>query len=529
MGKVRTLKTVSFTLAFALAIAACVFVLSSGQRTAAAGGLDRYDSEMQFPVDSNGEAQDAVYIDGFVVRQRTYSLDGNGIVVLEVENQTEVNCSVTILGNYLDGDGDVVRQETKTFEGFSAGWKNYFFFRADFPFADFTYLLQAEACDGESMASQVELSWKLSRGYAVAPEDEARLEQAETPADAGNTSAFRTVPAVFLDLLYTNRAEYDIEFAGEYLVIDSNGKAYTVNPFACEAKGQTEGGSKHSVIYYWASEDGGAFADYAGLGYPEELRGNVTVYVSLTAAAGGTPSGATGEEPFMTRNFAVQGWADSSFSASGRRYTDETGKNDVVVLDVKNHSGENLALTVRARYLSRFGTLLKEETKTFAGFANGWSNSFIFDPGIEFYEFTYTLESAPYAGTCSASQVTVATSLTDAIGYAPEAPEHLADYWASGVLPPQRSMVCLELNRKNGNALDVRLRGRLLVIGADGRLLCSEPERECLLPAGENVCTALTLCPFEPGGLLPEVLYGNRVRVIYAITGAEVILEPSEV
>ena len=353
-------------------------------------------------------------------------------------------------------------------------------------------------------------------------EEERRLE---LEMRSSGQDDLQTVPAIFLDLLYRNRASYEIGFAGEYLVVSPDGEVFAVNTFACETAG-AEDGVQQSAIYYWEDGDAGAFTESA---YPEELRGNVTVYVSLTAVSDDSDHEPADAPPYIKRNFAVPGLASRTFSISGKRYTDAEGTGDVVVLDVRNVSSEAQSLTIHAQYLSRSGILLKEETRTFDGFAAGWSNSFLFEPDIEFYSFAYTVESAPYGGSCLAELVDVDWTLSSAMGFPPDMTEHLADYWASGELPAEQKMACLELTRRSEASLDMLLRGDLLLIGADGRIFGRVPESSLLLPAGESVCTAMTLCPFDDDGRLPAEVDGGRMRVVYAIRGVSVVANPQTI
>lgn len=509
------LRTLSTILSFLLVSSACVFVLSGMQRVAVAGELHPSRPEVNAP--------HPVVAEGFSVLQRSYDYGENRLIVLEVENQSDADFDVTVAASFLDDSGATVQQDVRSFDGFAAGWRNCFFFRAEAPFTEFTYQLTAEPAEYPAVASELTLTWRLSRGYAISPEEERRLE---LEMRSSGQDGLQTVPAIFLDLLYRNRASYAIGFAGEYLVVDPDGEVFAVNSFACEAEAGAQDGVQQSAIYYWEDGDAGAATESA---YPEELRGNVTVYVSLTAASDDSDHEPADAPPYIKRNFAIPGLASRTFSVSGKRYTDADGAGDVVVLDVRNVSSEAQSLTIRAQYLSRSGIPLKEETRTFDGFAAGWSNSFLFEPGIEFYSFAYTVESAPYGGSCLAELVDVDWTLSSAVGFPPDVAEHLADYWASGELPAEQKMVCLELTRRSGASLDMLLRGDLLLVGADGRILGRLPESSLLLPAGESVCTATTLCPFDDGGRLPAEVDGGRMRVVYAIRDVSAVADPQTI
>ena len=64
----------------------------------------------------------------FICKDKTYEYNGNNITILKLENHTAENYAVTIDAEFLDADGKVLKRETQTFNGFPAGWENYFFF-----------------------------------------------------------------------------------------------------------------------------------------------------------------------------------------------------------------------------------------------------------------------------------------------------------------------------------------------------------------------------------------------------------------
>ena len=49
----------------------------------------------------------------FVAKDKTYAYQGNNVTILKLENQSEVNCSVTIHAKFLSADGTVLKTETQ--------------------------------------------------------------------------------------------------------------------------------------------------------------------------------------------------------------------------------------------------------------------------------------------------------------------------------------------------------------------------------------------------------------------------------
>ena len=80
----------------------------------------------------------------FVVKDKKYTFEGNDLVIVNVENKTNKNYSVTITGTYLDKDGNVLQTETQTFDQYYPGFSQYFLFEPKMQFDKFTYTFDAK-------------------------------------------------------------------------------------------------------------------------------------------------------------------------------------------------------------------------------------------------------------------------------------------------------------------------------------------------------------------------------------------------
>lgn len=85
----------------------------------------------------------------FVGKDNIYTYKGNHVALLKLENHGNKNYTVTVAARYLDAQGNEIKTETQTFEGFPAGWENYFFFNPGIQFSDFTYTLIKQEFSGE--------------------------------------------------------------------------------------------------------------------------------------------------------------------------------------------------------------------------------------------------------------------------------------------------------------------------------------------------------------------------------------------
>ena len=105
-----------------------------------------YDNESKFVPNEEskgGEVSEEALTGEFVVKDKKYTFEGNDLVIVSVENQTNKNYSVTVEGTYLDKDGNVLKTETQTFDQYSAGFSQYFLFEPGIAFDKFTYTFEA--------------------------------------------------------------------------------------------------------------------------------------------------------------------------------------------------------------------------------------------------------------------------------------------------------------------------------------------------------------------------------------------------
>ena len=87
--------------------------------------------------------------DGFVIKSKKYDYEENNVVIMNVENQSENNYTVTVDMTYYDDGGNQITKESQSFEGFSANWQKYFMFKPDRAFSSYEYKLTTEVFDGE--------------------------------------------------------------------------------------------------------------------------------------------------------------------------------------------------------------------------------------------------------------------------------------------------------------------------------------------------------------------------------------------
>ena len=88
----------------------------------------------------------------------------------------------------------------------------------------------------------------------------------------------------------------------------------------------------------------------------------------------------------------------SGFLAKQKKYN--YGENNIVMLNVTNQNTDNYSVKVEGYYLDADGAVLKTETKFVEGYAAGYVKDFLFNPGIAFDSFKFTLTAEKFSGEC---------------------------------------------------------------------------------------------------------------------------------
>ena len=301
------MKLVKMITAILLVLAVSAAILAGCSKPNDAGEISDYDSQAFIPVGGNsqsgtesephaasGESAGSTtggngtvsgtqtQSGGFLVSEKKYDFDGNNLVVLNVENQTDKNYSIAIHMTYLDESGVILQEETKTFEGFAAGWKNYFFFLPEIAFDRFSYTLQAEEYDGECYAHKLQYSWKLQEfARGITSDDWIRMEEelseyrdaiANGESDVPLPQEYYT-PCIDFKMGYVYEAAEAIVLAMDVVILDSQGAVLYVEPLMfnhvkIEPQGEFTWRSDRTVYF---------FSDPSSQEWPEEWKGDLTV------------------------------------------------------------------------------------------------------------------------------------------------------------------------------------------------------------------------------------------------------------
>jgi len=111
--------------------------------------IDSYDSEEQIAVSENSQ-------DIFMLKAKKYKYYDNDVLILNVENKTASDYTITITVTYYDENSNSIGSESRVFEGFAAGWHNYFIFQPNMTFDSFDYKIDILAYDDKTYSGLIQ-------------------------------------------------------------------------------------------------------------------------------------------------------------------------------------------------------------------------------------------------------------------------------------------------------------------------------------------------------------------------------------
>ena len=212
--------------------------------------IDDYDNENE--INTVGK---------FVAKDKTYAYQGNNVTILKLENQSEVNCTVTIHAKFLSADGTVLKTETQSFEGFPAGWQNHFVFMPQIQYDAMEYTLDVKQYTGE-MYFTSKSKFVLGDIY----ENKAPLPQTLAQRDYEKYSC---VQAKFVAVEMPKTPYYKSLFS---IVFDNTGEIAVIKT----QSGQYSGEGYYQILVYAPP-----VPTKEALDWPEELDGGVTGIVGI--------------------------------------------------------------------------------------------------------------------------------------------------------------------------------------------------------------------------------------------------------
>lgn len=235
-----------------LSLILCAVFMFSGCSKYEEHKIVSYDEESRITVENSETAQSGELI----VKEKKYFFEGNDIMLLDVTNETNETCSVTVEASYLDENGAVLKTETQTFDQFYSGYQNYFIFEPKITFADFTYSVSTEAYEGVCYSKNFEMTL-----YEFIEDDKYPVDY-----DPNNRQH-----AILGTLRTKNTGKENIYYECRWLLLNSKGEIIRIISSHSTVNAGIE--DYFSVPLYYAPEE-----EFV---YPEELKGEIQFIVSL--------------------------------------------------------------------------------------------------------------------------------------------------------------------------------------------------------------------------------------------------------
>ena len=211
--------------------------------------IEDYDYETE---DDDGE---------FVCKEKTYEYNGNNVTILKLENHSEANCTVTIHAKFLSASGTVLKTETQSFEGFPAGWQNYFVFMPGMKYDTMEYTLDIEQYTGE-------MYFTSTSGHVLGDIYEIGMPLREKMA-IGDYEKYSGISSRFDAVDMPKTPYYKRLFS---IVFDNTGEIAVIKT----QHGQLSGEGHYNVVVYTPP-----VPTKQPLDWPEELDGGVTGIVGI--------------------------------------------------------------------------------------------------------------------------------------------------------------------------------------------------------------------------------------------------------
>jgi len=214
--------------------------------------IESYDEESRIIVENS----ETTLSGELIVKEKKFSFEGNDIMLLDVTNETNEACSITVNASFFDKSGAVLTTEAQTFDQFYPGYQNYFIFEPKIPFADFKYTISTEPYTGACYSKNFEMTL-----YEI-------CEDERWPVD----NEMKELQHAILGTVKTkNTGQENVYYECRWLLLSSEGEIVRIITSHSSVNAGIE--DYFSVPLYCAPHE-----EFV---YPEELKGEVQFLVAL--------------------------------------------------------------------------------------------------------------------------------------------------------------------------------------------------------------------------------------------------------
>ncbi|MBQ8523259.1 MAG: S-layer homology domain-containing protein [Clostridia bacterium] len=197
-----------------------------------------------------------------VVKEKKYDYKGVNVMIMNIENQTDKNLTLTISAKYLNSNGGVIKTETRKVEGVPANYRYYVVLQPGIKFDKFTYEVKTESFSGTAYAKYLTWDSKTTATRWACP-----LKPGGGSYPDGQERA-----AVLFEVRHN--CSYNVPLCVHYdeVFFDKNGEIYHIGKIYTTL---SDYGEKHRPC---------TFHDilYKDFTFPEELKGDLKVILAPT-------------------------------------------------------------------------------------------------------------------------------------------------------------------------------------------------------------------------------------------------------
>lgn len=237
---------------FLILFLGCIFLFCSCSKNTTYS-ISNYDNESRIQIGFDNTTSTNIENTSpnseFIVKEKKYTFQETELILLDLQNLTDQNYSVTVNGTYLDKDGTVLKTETQTFDQFAAGYQNYFLFQPEITFEKFEYTIEVAETEATMYAPKLKAS--LSDIY----------EMKAPQIGQGDYSLYPTIVAYFE---YEKETTETLDINSKWILFGENDQIIAIVPVGTFLWEKLEG--QQYPLYYTKEET---------LVWPEEYRGNI--------------------------------------------------------------------------------------------------------------------------------------------------------------------------------------------------------------------------------------------------------------
>ena len=209
----------------------------------------------------------------------------------------------------------------------------------------------------------------------------------------------------------------------------------------------------------------------------------------------------------------------TGFVAKQKKYN--YGENNIVMLNVTNQNTDNYSVKVEGYYLDADGAVLKTETKFVEGYAAGYVKDFLFNPGIAFDSFKFTLTAEKFDGVCfEQNYVIKGLHLKEDYGY-------VSPFDPPGFEPPPAQYPAILMGYEtfgyHGPVYPIRFYTYYIIVDAHGNIYNIHEERQgfrAQVPTAVNATFYQLRLTHTKEELWPEELR-DGYQILYAFYSQE--------